>query len=143
MLRHVLEIADQAGRLQVLAAGGDERLVHVERIGEAAADRAEVDAAVVQVREVCRPERIGQERLAAAEIRQVAHVFGQRSSTKRHAVCPRGSCRRLLEQIVVNGFRSLGDGVPAIAVGRFDPAAATHPLGVGEVAEHLVHAPAD
>ena len=56
MLHHVLQIADQAGRVQVLAASGDQRLVHVERIGEAATDRAEVDAAFVQVREVCRLE---------------------------------------------------------------------------------------
>ena len=137
------EIADQAGRMKVLAAGGDERLVHVERSGEAAADRVEVDAAVVQVREVCRPERIGQERLAAAEVRQIAHIFGQRGSSRASCGWSPGSCRRLLEQLVVNGFRSFGDGVPAIAVGRLDPAAATHPLGVGKVAEHLVHAPAD
>ena len=41
------------GRVKVLAAGGDQRLVHVQRDGEAATDRAEIDAAFVQVREVC------------------------------------------------------------------------------------------
>ena len=48
VLHHVLQVADQLGGVQVVAAGRDQRLVHVQGVGEGGAYAAEVDPALGQ-----------------------------------------------------------------------------------------------
>ena len=45
VVHHRLEIADHTRGAKIVAAGRDHRLVHVQRIGETAFNRAEVDPA--------------------------------------------------------------------------------------------------
>ena len=46
IIHHVLEIADDVGGGQILAAGGDQRLVHVQGNGKRAVDVSEINPAI-------------------------------------------------------------------------------------------------
>ena len=48
VVHHVLQIADDGGGAQVIAAGRDQRLMHVQRDGGGAANPAEIDAALAR-----------------------------------------------------------------------------------------------
>jgi len=48
VVHHVLEVADNFGGGQVAAFGWDERLVHVESVGERTADASEINPALGQ-----------------------------------------------------------------------------------------------
>ena len=69
VLQHVLQVADDRRGAQVVAAGGDQRLMHVQRDGRGAAQTSEVDAALGQQRR-SRPGalRLLDERFGAAEV---------------------------------------------------------------------------
>ena len=49
VVHHVFEVADHLGRLQIVATGRDQRLMHMQRVGEAAVGAAQVDATFRQV----------------------------------------------------------------------------------------------
>jgi hypothetical protein len=67
--QHVLQVTDDRRGGQVVAAGGDQRLMHVQRDGRGAAQTSEVDAALGQQRR-SRPGalRLLDERFGAAEV---------------------------------------------------------------------------
>ena len=48
VVHHVLQVADNFGGAQVAAFGWDERLVHVESVGEGAADASEINPGLGQ-----------------------------------------------------------------------------------------------
>ncbi|HSI22169.1 MAG TPA: hypothetical protein VK959_04020 [Methylophilaceae bacterium] len=78
VLHHVLQIADDLGRLQIPASRRNERLVHVQSIGKRTFDVAEVDPALGQED---RPSlSLGDDALdvvlLAAEIGAAVNVFG-------------------------------------------------------------------
>ncbi len=76
VLHHVLQVADDPCRAQVVAAGRNQRLVHVQRLGEAARQRAHVHAASRQVEGPALGGRLGDRVLRAADVRQPVHLLG-------------------------------------------------------------------
>jgi hypothetical protein len=79
VLVHVLQVADDGRRAQVVAAGRDERLVHVQGDGASAADRPEVDppGAAVELALGAGVHHLGHLLLRAADVRYAVNVLGQ------------------------------------------------------------------
>ena len=74
---HVLQIADQRGRTQVIAAGRDQRLMHVQRDRTRAVDPCERVAAARRPRAGVgvRAKRVLDQTLVAGDVRQSINVF--------------------------------------------------------------------
>src|SRR5208337_1035529 len=79
VLEHVLQVADHLGGAKIASTGGNQRLVHVQCVGEGALDAAKVDAAVCQEdRPACRGGDGALNFLfRAADVGQAVDVFGK------------------------------------------------------------------
>jgi len=79
IVHHVLQIADNRGRVEIPATGRDQGLMHVQCDGACTADLAEVDALPVWGRSsiAARTHRLFDQALRAAEVRQVLNVLRQ------------------------------------------------------------------
>ena len=77
VIHHVLEVADDFSRGEIVAPGGDKRLMHVQRHGKGAADAAEVNPTLRQEDRLAAAGAKGgfDLRFSAADIGQTAHVF--------------------------------------------------------------------
>ncbi len=83
MIHHVFEIADDGRPAQILAPGWNQGLVHVQRTREEAPGPLEVDPALGQIDGTRSGDRLGDERLRAAEVGEIAEGFGKRLRTHR------------------------------------------------------------
>ena len=80
VLGHVAKVADEACRPQIVSAGRDQRLVHVQRDRERAVDsRERIPGARVREHRTLRGvrDRRGDQRLATREVGQPVDVLGQ------------------------------------------------------------------
>ena len=88
VVHHVLQIADQICRPQVAAAGWNQRLMHVQRNGECAADAAKIDSGFGQVAGNGMGPRFGNDFFRTADVGQSINVFGQSRISHRFSFPP-------------------------------------------------------
>ena len=79
VLEHVLQVADHRGGANIASAGRDQRLVHVQRVGEGALDAGKIDVAVRQEDGPARRSGDGALNFLfrAADVGQAVDVFGK------------------------------------------------------------------
>src|ERR1035438_9829025 len=80
---HKLEIADHRGGGQVVSAGRNQRLVHVEGIAECAPHAAKVDTGLAQVSGSRSRQALGDDLFRTANVRQPADILMQLDSSHR------------------------------------------------------------
>ena len=77
IIHHVLQIADDRGGVEIAASRRNERLVHVERDRKRAANPAEIDARLGQVKGAASGHRVGDKVLRSANVWQSFDGFGK------------------------------------------------------------------
>jgi hypothetical protein len=75
--QHVLQVADDCRGAQVVAAGGDQRLMHVQCDRCGAAETSDVHAALGQQRRPRPGARLLDERVGAAEVGKAGDALGK------------------------------------------------------------------